>query len=186
MFSRRSPSDDALAKVVSGQRGLPFTYAAVGATRGELPSGYHHDRRSVTLGPDEGDRFERASRALARWGPQRGAGLRVYPADPVAEGLTFALVIRLPVAGVMTAAGRVVYVTDTPTEFGFAYGTLPGHPEEGEEAFVVARADGEVRFGIVAFSRPRHVLARLGAPVTRRIQVQVTDRYLEAMRSAAG
>jgi uncharacterized protein (UPF0548 family) len=28
---------------------------------------------------------------------------------------------------------RVVYVLDEPERRGFAYGTLPGHPESGEE-----------------------------------------------------
>ena len=32
---------------------------------------------------------------------------------------------------------RVVYVIDEPSRRGFAYGTLPGHPESGEEAFIV-------------------------------------------------
>ncbi|GFM98551.1 hypothetical protein Sfulv_33620 [Streptomyces fulvorobeus] len=39
----------------------------------------------------------------------------------------------------------VVAVVDTPERCGFAYGTLPGHPVSGEEAFVVSRApDGRV------------------------------------------
>ena len=32
---------------------------------------------------------------------------------------------------------RVVYVVDEPARRGFAYGTLHGHPESGEEAFLV-------------------------------------------------
>jgi Domain of unknown function (DUF1990) len=42
------------------------------------------------------------------------------------------------------APWRIVYTTDTPEQFGCAYGTLPG-PEEGEEAFHVVRENGETR-----------------------------------------
>jgi uncharacterized protein (UPF0548 family) len=60
-------------------------------------------------------------------------------------------------------------VVDEPHRFGFAYGTLPGHPESGEEAFVIDDTDQGVVFQIVAFSRPAAALARLGTPVSRRI-----------------
>jgi len=79
----------------------------------------------------------------------------------------------------------VVYVVDEPARAGFAYGTLPAHPEEGEEAFLVHRYDGRVRFEVVAFSKPRHPLARLGAPVTRFLQLRTNNHYLDAMRRAA-
>ena len=97
---------------------------------------------------------------------------------------TFILTIRLPV-GVASVSARVVYVVDEPDRAGFAYGTLPEHLEEGEESFIVRRADGRVRFDVRAFSRPRHPLARFGAPVTRLLQVRATDAYLGAMRAAA-
>jgi uncharacterized protein (UPF0548 family) len=83
------------------------------------------------------------------------------------------------------AACRVVAVVDEPDRFGFAYGTLPLHPESGEEAFLVERGpDDAVRFRVVAVSRPAHPLARLGAPVTRLVQRRVTSRYLEGLRRA--
>lgn len=77
---------------------------------------------------------------------------------------------------------RIVYVLEEPYRRGFAYGTLPGHPERGEESFVVTRSpDGEVRFTVTAFSRPADLLARLGAPVAGRIQRRVTRRYVEGL-----
>ena len=67
--------------------------------------------------------------------------------------------------------------------FGFAYGTLPSHPEEGEEHFVVTRdGDGAVRFDVVAFSRPHDLLTKLGGPIPRRLQARATEHYLEGMR----
>jgi hypothetical protein len=45
---------------------------------------------------------------------------------------------------------RIVAVVDEPLRFGFAYGTLPGHPESGEEAFIIDNTDQAVIFQIVA------------------------------------
>ena len=39
--------------------------------------------------------------------------------------------------GPVQAPCRVVYVVDEPDRRGFAYGTLPGHAESGEELFLV-------------------------------------------------
>lgn len=79
---------------------------------------------------------------------------------------------------------RVVYVTDEPARRGFAYGTLPGHPESGEEAFVIdRRRDGTVTFTITAFSRPATLLARMAGPIGRAIQDHITARYLRSLAS---
>lgn len=69
-----------------------------------------------------------------------------------------------------------------PGRRGFAYGTLPGHPECGEERFCVEwRDDDTVALNIVAFSRPATWWARAGAPVARLVQRRITDRYLRAL-----
>jgi uncharacterized protein (UPF0548 family) len=66
----------------------------------------------------------------------------------------------------LAAPCRVVGVVDEPTRWGFAYGTLPGHLEQGEEAFVVSTSPEEtVRFDIVAFSRPGDSVVRLSGPI---------------------
>ena len=83
----------------------------------------------------------------------------------------------------VVAPCRVVYATEEPTRFGFAYGTLPGHPERGEEACaVVIDDDGTVTAEIIAFSRPGDLAARLGGPIARQIQKAVTRRYLAGIR----
>ncbi|MFC4129093.1 DUF1990 family protein [Hamadaea flava] len=63
------------------------------------------------------------------------------------------------------------------------YGTVLGHPESGEEAFVVQRnADNLVELEIVAFSRPATRLARFGGAITRATQSWITHRYVAAIR----
>jgi uncharacterized protein (UPF0548 family) len=80
----------------------------------------------------------------------------------------------------------IVYVVDEPGRFSFGYGTLPGHPEQGEESFVIkAAAAGQVRFDVNAFSRPAEALTRIGSPVARVIQRRVTNGYLVALRHFA-
>ena len=166
------------------QASRELTYAEVGATAATMPAGYRHDRWQEDLGRFDADRFARAADALRRWEIQRGAGLTIFPGEAVEPDMTFALVIRLPV-GFALAAGRVVYVVDQPGNFGFAYGTLPSHPERGEEAFHVVRDGDQLSFRVTAFSRPRHPAARLGAPVARAMQLRVTRAYMTAMRHVA-
>lgn len=161
-----------------------LTYSEHGATAGEMPPGYHHDEWEADLGPFSPDTFGRLADELRRWRAQTGSGLTIYPGEPVRPGLTFALWFRLP-AAYATAAGRVVYLTDEPDRSGFAYGTLPAHPEQGEEAFHLVREADRLLFRVRAFSRPRHPLARLGAPVSRTLQRRMNQAYLETMREAA-
>ncbi|OBB10480.1 hypothetical protein A5761_27210 [Mycolicibacterium setense] len=154
---------------------LSLTYPEVGATAGEMPAGYHHTRSSAVIGTGR-DRFERAGESVLRWGMQRGAGLRVRTTSEVAAVGT-ELIVRL---GPVPAPCRVVYVLDEADRKGFAYGTLAGHPESGEELFSVRYdpATEQVHAEVVAFSRPATWWSRLGGPVTRLLQRVVTRRYL--------
>jgi uncharacterized protein (UPF0548 family) len=95
----------------------------------------------------------------------------IEPGDtPITAGETLAVHVR--VFGIWWLnATRIVYVIDEPRRFGFAYGTLPGHAERGEERFTVEwLGDDTVWYDVLAFSRPRHILARLAYPLTRMFQ----------------
>jgi uncharacterized protein (UPF0548 family) len=148
-----------------------------------MPAGYRHDRYEATLG--QGSRvLERAGAALLAWQAQIGAGVEVFPpGSRVEDGETVVLLLR---AGLWAPAPcRVGYVIDEPNEVGFAYGTLPGHPECGEAAFLLARgSDERISFVVRSFSRRVDPLARLGAPLARHAQTRVTRRYIEALAKA--
>ncbi len=102
----------------------------------------------------------------------------------IRNGMT--AVLKVPVGPFrMSAPVRVVYVVDEPGRRGFAYGTLHGHPESGEEAFLVElREDGTVWFVLRAFSRPASALHRIVSPVLRLFQRRFTARYLRALLPA--
>ena len=156
----------------------PLTYPEVGATAGPLPAGYHHVQKSAAIGHGR-HRFEEAAEKGMRWGMLRGAGLRVEATSEVAA-VGSEVIVHL---GPVQAPCRVVYVVDEPDRRGFAYGTLPGHAESGEERFVVRYdpATDEVYAEVVAFSRHGTWWSTLGSPVTTVIQRVVTDRYLRAL-----
>ena len=157
---------------------LPLTYSEVGATAGPLPGGYHHLQKSAVVGSGRG-RFDDAADTGMRWGMLRGAGLRVEATTEIVA-MGSEVIVHL---GPVRAPSRVVYVVDEPDQRGFAYGTLPGHAESGEERFVV-RYDPvteEVYADVTAFYRHATWWSRLGSPVTSAIQRVVTERYLRAL-----
>ena len=156
----------------------PFTYSPVGATRTSTrPAGFHHLEHTSDLGAGDGC-FERAREALMTWQMHLGAGLRVTSSEPwAAEGV----VVRCGL-GPLRIPCRVVWLLDEPDRCGFAYGTLPGHPESGEEAFVLARGEGQVTLEISAYSRPGKLSSRLAGPLGRRFQQLMTRRYATALR----
>jgi len=157
---------------------LPLTYREVAATAGRLPDGYHHVRKSAVIGKGR-PRFEDAAAKVMRWGMLRGAGIRVEATTEIAAVGSEVLVGFGP----LRAPCRVVHVIDEDNRRGFAYGTLPGHPESGEELFAVRHdpATGEVHAEVVAFSRHGTWWSRLGSPVTSLAQRVITSRYLTAL-----
>jgi len=155
------------------------TYAPLGASRDERPPhGYHHVRVTQRIG--DAAAFERAKTGLRTWVAHEGAGVRIYPHEPLEPGATVIVVTSVAVTRI-AAPCRVVAVFEEPDSFGFAYGTLPGHPERGEESFIVERRDDATYFCVSAFSRALDPLARLSGPVGRAVQRSVTRRYVSAL-----
>jgi uncharacterized protein (UPF0548 family) len=184
MISIRSPNSDHTLGVVASLAGMPFSYPEVGATRGDIPSGYNIDQYSTVLG--RGDAvFESAKAAIRGWVPFRLDWIRTFSQAEPARGVGIAVVARL-VGLWWTNVSRVIYMIDEPDRFGFAYGTLGHHAEMGEERFLVVRDpdSGEVQYSILAFSRPRLMIARIGYPMSRAAQRKFGSGSLEAMRRA--
>ncbi len=178
------------AQLLDGERlaaltRAPLTYPEVGATLGVegLPAGYDHLRRQAVIGQGADD-LERAAEALLGWAVHRGAGVRVLPSSPRVRAAAVADLRVGPGPLSLRAPVRVVDVLDEPRRRGFAYGTLPGHPESGEESFIVSMGDDDVvSFTVRAFSRPGGMLTRVAGPAGRIVQQRITDRYVRSLRS---
>ena len=169
------------ADMAARLRGAQFTYIEVGLTAGVLPPTYRHLHRTTLIGTGP-EVFAEAASRLLRWQLHLRAGLRVSPSSVTAEPGTVML-LGLGAGPIqITAPCRVVYVVNSPGRQGFAYGTLPGHPERGEQAFIIERHhDGAVSFTITAFSRPATRLARAAGPVGLAIQRHIIRRFLLAL-----
>ncbi len=172
------PDLDALA-------GAELTYPEHGATRGRMPDGYQRLSMAADIGSGQAT-FDLAASALLHWDMHRKAGLRIHASKPSAEpGVNVAQTVGWgPLA--MTSPCRVVYTVDEPGRRGFAYGTLPGHPESGEEAFAVELGpDVTVRLRIRAFSRHATLMMRAAGPAGAAIQRFIVVRYVHALRALA-
>jgi uncharacterized protein (UPF0548 family) len=190
MVSLRRPSTEIIRKFLASQSNLGFTYSAVGATGTVPPVGYDVDHTRIKLGKGE-EVFTRAKAALRGWEQFRLGWMEAWsPNTTIETGDAVALVAR-QVGLWWLSASRIVYVVDEDSpiqRFGFAYGTLPDHPESGEERFLVERdrASEEVWYDILAFSRPRLLLTRLGYPYMRRVQKRFAKASAAAMLKAVG
>jgi len=196
MFLTRKPSENFIRGFLTRQSAQPFSYDFVGETSKEPQPrpGWNIDRLRVPLGSGE-PAFRAARRAMESW--------HMFPRDMVtvclpaipAEGQCVAMLYwAAPVRLWLLLAVRVVYVMGDTVQrdghslvrFGFANGTLPDHAERGEERFLVEwnKTTGEVAYEILAVSRPRHWLARLGYPYTRYEQARFRRLSAAAMQRA--
>lgn len=166
-------------------------YPGVGATEnGRPPEGYPSLVSQVYLG-DGVALYRRVAQGILTWELQRRSGLRVRAESDVVRPGT-RVVSGFGVGPFrVNAPCEVVWVRrpvpgEGPQSAGFGYGTLPGHPARGEEAFEVEiDATGRVFLKITAFSKPANWFFRAGAPVTRAAQRHVTSRYVEGARQLA-
>ncbi|HEU5126995.1 MAG TPA: DUF1990 domain-containing protein [Glycomyces sp.] len=153
-------------------------YPEVGATReAALPAGYRHLSRTTGVEAP----LEAAAEVLMSWELHRRCGYRPAASGPrAAPGVE----VRLAFAWARMPC-QVVWAVESDERCGFAYGSMDGHLERGEAAFVLDALDGgRTRFTIRSFSKPGHWAARLGGPVARAVQTRLTERFLTEMRAA--
>jgi uncharacterized protein (UPF0548 family) len=174
----RRPSDREISEALESRQ--PFTYPEVGATaklespdvRESLANRYDVDRHEFILGTGLAV-FERARSALMAWRQFEIPWLRLHGSGPVAADQVVATVASVAGFWFLNPC-RVVYVRapSEATSFAYAYGTLRGHVECGEERFQVSLdpTSDQVVYEIVAFSRPALFLSRVGYPFARRVQ----------------
>ena len=187
MFLTRQPSAASIQQFLRESKTLSLSYAPIGIVS-QVPAGYDVDDSAVVIGSGEAG-FERAKTALMRWKHFDLGWAGVHPAEASVElGSTVAVLARH--FGFWSLNGcRVLYFLGDRSHgpsFGFAYGTLTNHAEQGEEIFEVSlnQASQAVTYRIRAVSRPRAALARLGYPAARMLQARFKRDSGEALRRA--
>jgi uncharacterized protein (UPF0548 family) len=164
---------------------MSFTYDHVGATRetGFCPPGFHSLHVRSRIG--EGEQvFSRAAEAVMTWEMHRAMGVGI---DASSDRAAPDVDVTVTLAGLIKAPCRVIWTTQEHRRVGWAYGTLSGHPECGEEAFEVDRTgDGTVWLTVRAFSRGAKWYARAGGPATRGLQHAYARRCGVVLRRLCG
>ena len=173
-----------------------------------VPGGFNFDLTRRTLGQGRAC-FDRACAALRAWRHFDLGWMGAAPPDtPIVVGRDVAILFRAGGLWWLNAC-RITEVIDEPERrFGFVYQTLPSHAEIGAERFLVEwnqdssagasgsnatgsgsagdrSAGGDVIYEILAISRPRHLLARLGYPYARHMQRRFARHSADAMARAA-
>jgi uncharacterized protein (UPF0548 family) len=204
MFQVFKPDADRIEWIAASLEDSPLTYSPERMTREAAPRGWTVDHNRLSLGRGA-KTFERGCEALKNWLQfDLGWVRQVRPAVPIELGAiaavesytgglyatNFARVIdiynnescggRDPASGLEAGERR---------RWGFAYGTLPVHVEMGEERFLIEMEleSEEVFYDILAYSRPRHWLVRLGylyaRACQRRFARESKARMLRALAS---
>lgn len=158
-------------------------YSSVGMTAPEgpaAPAGFHGLTVRTRLGVGT---YDAAARALFGWEMHRGTPLLDVPAGTPDAAPGVRVTVRM---GPLQAPCQVVWTLNEADRTGFGYGTLPGHPECGEESFVLRRhPDGSVDFTVHAYSRPAAWYLRAAGPLGRLGQRVAADQYGRALRRAS-
>lgn len=182
MLTVFKPTAAQIEQFIQFESDLPHSYPEVGHTRLDTAvQGYNNDFNFIELGSGDAV-WEAAKTALSQWRMFPRGWAYVVPTDtPIEQGRVVAMVARVLGLWWLNSC-RIVYVVDEASRFGFAYGTLPGHVERGEELFMVEKnASGSVRYVLKAFSWPRHWAARLAYPVARAYQRKFVQESKQAM-----
>lgn len=139
----------------------------------EAVKGWQITDRKLVLGYGE-ECFQNAVQQLFSWKAHQYAGITVTQTNTTVELKFWGIRSYCRILKSHQGLRRAVLI----------YGTLEKHVERGEEAFEIRMADnGQVTAHIVAFSKPAKWWAKLANPTVRWVQLRITDKYLEGLKS---
>lgn len=144
------------------------------------PSGFRRSEVSTSLGSGEA-LWRRAVSDVFHWKVKTSSGFRVDSNEPVRQGQ--GVVVTASALGfTVVEPVEVVSVVSLPDRVGFAYRTVPGHPVNREEAFIVHRRGDEVFLTIRSLTRASSEQPwRLLFPALLLMQRVVRQRYLRSL-----
>ncbi len=184
MISFHLPQSKTLAAFLGREKLLDITYENRGASaKAEKVPGFDNDFQRVNIGQGAAA-FEQACDALRHWRMFPPAWTIILPPDtPIQAGETVAMYAKA--FGIWWRNScRIIYIVNEPGRFGFAYGTLPGHIECGEELFQVEQDEnGQVWYTLRAFSKPKRWYAKIAYPLMRMFQARFRKDSAQAMKN---
>jgi len=188
------PSKIVLNQFLTTMQNAPFSYTEIGYTKMDnnlntknktkdlLLRNYTIDYNHACIG--EGTEvWEKARLALKQWKHSPPSFTKIYNnTKGIKEGTIVAVMIKI--LGIWWRnSAKIVYVIDKPDCFGFAYGSLLEHAEQGEEAFWISRdSTGRITYHLKAFSKPKFWAAKLAYPLTRKYQHKFAQESLQQMK----
>ncbi len=181
---RRPSSVQVQAELATLAR-LPLTYWERGGTDwARMPHGYQHAIERIELGAGEAI-WAFAKTAVQDWSFYPNENWIKLDVDGPPK-LGQQVMVHFRLLGLWWRSPcRVVYLIDEPNRFGFAYGTLPGHVERGEELFLVSRDpdSGKVSYEIRVMARAQHPIAKLLPGLVKYMQVRFRKTAFSRMQS---
>jgi uncharacterized protein (UPF0548 family) len=182
------PTEAEVRAFLAAQSKLSFSYPEVGATRvpSNPPAGYliNHYRGKLGRGAED---YGKALAALYSWKMYSLSWTKLYwPETEIKEGAVVAVLAKHLGLWWLNAC-RVIYTfteDDGSHRSGFAFGTLPGHVETGEERFTVhwdGKSD-EVSYELFAFARPKLLMAKMAYPLVRSVLRRFAQDSFAAMK----
>jgi uncharacterized protein (UPF0548 family) len=147
------------------------------------PSDRKYRRSELTALIGSGDAvWQRVVREVLLWKVKTASGFVVNSTDPVSPDDRVVVTAHLFGLTVVEPV-EVVAVVHELGRCGFSYRTMPGHPVDGEEAFVVDRRGDEVHLTIRSLTRAAPGQPwRLLFPLLLIAQRIIQRRYLRALR----
>lgn len=140
-------------------------------------------RSELTTHLGSGDAvWQRVAEDVLLWRVKTESGFIVNTPGPVSPGDRVLVIARL-FGLTVTEPVEVIAVVEEDARCGFSYRTLPGHPVDGEEAFVVHRDGDEVHLTIRSLTRAATQQPwKLLFPLLLTAQRIVQGRYMRALR----
>jgi uncharacterized protein (UPF0548 family) len=179
------PSTARLESMLDAARASDLTYDHVGSTLDAATDRRVH-REHLVLGRGT-QCFDDAVTGLRAWACHDGIRATVHPPDAALEVGESVLIVLPAGPFAIVVPDRIVAAVDEADRFGFAYGTLDGHQERGEESFLIRRHDDDTVVATIAVDAgPATAAARLGAPLVLLFQRAALRRYLRALREHVG
>ncbi len=176
MFGNRATAEELISSKVN--------YAAVGSSlRSKLaenpPKGFSGWSIKHQLGAGE-NRFSLTIKLLEAYYQYTANG---YAVETLDDQLTIILTKRMFGIFPLRLAVRRVVDIDSPEDFGYALGTLPGHLLESEMAFIVYQRGDEVWLRLRGFGRVARGWPLLFWPVMKLVSFRMRRSMLRAIAS---